>query len=239
MATPRSTTPDVSRTLVSAPTGRDGRRDAEHTLTILQHRWNGTHPMDDWGLDPELVDLVSPMFAARWRIDVDGAEHLPADGPAMVVCNRRAGISEMFVCSRGLRRATGRFIRPVGAPDVALIGPALRRFGVVQSSPDEVTGLLKGGELVAIPLERELTHRQLAGAAPLDHLAAAVAVGVPIVPVAIVGREIGRRWRLFVGEPIPSPERTGPLAVAELADVARRSVQDLLDRALPPSLLLR
>ena len=228
-----------ARTVVSTPEGREGRVEAQPTLTILEHRWHGTHPIDEWGLDPELVDFVSPVLAARWHIRVDGAANLPAAGPAMVVFNRRFGLSEMFVCSRGLRQATGRFVRPVGAPDVGLVGPALRRFGAVQSNAEEVAGLLKAGEIVAVPLERELLHRHHAGAAPLDHLTAAVVTGVPVLPVAVVGREAGRRWRLLVGELIPSPARRGPLAVAELADTARRSVQDLLDRALPPSLFSR
>jgi hypothetical protein len=225
--------------VVSSPAGRGGRREAEPTVRILRHRWDGTNPIDEWGLDPELVDLVSPLLAVRWRIDVDGGEHLPAEGPAMVVFNRRFGVSEMFVLSRGLRKATGRFIRPVGAPDVGVLGPALRRFGVVQSHPDEVSGLLRAGELVAVPLDREVVHRHHAGAVPLRHLAAAVVAGVPVVPVGVVGREVGRRWRMLVGEPIAASPRRGPLTVAEVADAARREVQALLDQAMPPSLLIR
>jgi len=235
-APPREVPP---RYAPSTPAGRDGRSEAQSTITILKHRWDGTHPIDEWGLDPELVDFVSPVLAARWHLKVDGADNLPATGPAMVVFNRRLGLSEMFVCSRGLRQATGRFVRPVGAPDLGLVGPALRRFGAVQSNAEEVAGLLQSGEIVAVPLDREVVHRHHAGAAPLDHLTAAVMTDVPVVPVAVVGREIGRSWRLLVGEAIPSPARRGPLAVAELADTARRAVQDLLDRALPPSLFSR
>lgn len=227
------------REVVSSPAGRGGQREAPEIATILERRWQGTHPIDEWGLDPDLVDLASRVFAARWQISVDGAERLPVTGAAMAVFNRRIGVSEMFVCSRGLRDVTGRFIRPVGAPDVGLVGPALRRFGVVQSNAEEVAGLLRAGELVAVPLERELRHRHHAGRAPLDHLTAAVMTGVPLVPVAVVGRELGRRWRLLVGEPIPTPRRAGPLTVAELADAVRRAIQDLLDRAHPPSLLFR
>ncbi len=206
---------------------------------IIRHRWEGSEPIDDWGLDPELVDLVRPLMALRWRIDVESAENVPAAGAAMAVFNRRLGLSEMFVCSRGLRESTGRFIRPVGAPDIGVVGPALRRAGAVLSNAEEVAGLLRAGQLVAVPLGRELLHRHHAGAAPLDHLVEAVVAGAPVLPVAVVGRELGRRWRLLVGELIPPPEGRGPLAVAELADRARRAVQDLLDRVMPPSLFRR
>lgn len=214
---------------ISAPTGR-GSHDRLPAATILRHRIDGDHPVDEWGLDPELVDFFAPVVALRWRIRVDGAEHLPAVGPAMVVFNRHIGVSEAFVCARGLREATGRFIRPVGAPDVAVIGPALRRFGLVQSQPDEVTGLLRAGEVVAVPLQREVLHHRRAGAAPVDHLARALIAGVPVVPVAVVGWEAGRTWRLLVGEPLPEPAGRGPLGIGELAEAARTSIQGLIDR---------
>jgi hypothetical protein len=52
---------------------------------------------------------------------------------------------------------------------------------------------------------------------------------VAVIPVALVGREVGRRWRLLVGEAIDHPPGKGPLAVAELVDAARAGVQALLD----------
>lgn len=231
--------PAVAPKRISTPAGREGQTGALPTWELLRRRWEGTNPVDEWGLDPDLVDFVSPLLWLRWRIDVEEAQRLPAQGPAMVVFNRRWGLSEAAVVTRGLRKATGRFIRPLGVPDVALFGPLARRFGAVQSLADQVAGLLKAGEVVAVPLDREMVHRHHAGPAPLDHLTPAVVGGVPVIPVAAVGREVGRRWRLLVGEPVaPTPAR-GPLAVAELGDAVRRDVQRLLDRALPPSLLFR
>jgi hypothetical protein len=57
-----------------------------------------------------------------------------------------------------------------------------------------------------------------------------------VLPVALVGREAGRRWRILVGAPVEHPTTRGPLAAAELADRARAGVQSLLDDAFPPSL---
>src|SRR2546423_9822635 len=104
--------------------------------SLLRRRFDGSYTVDEWGLDPDLVQLVSPVLAARWQVIVEGADALPKDGPAMLVFNRRFGLSEPFIVSRGVRQATGRYVRVAGAPDVAPVGPALRRLGGVLARPD-------------------------------------------------------------------------------------------------------
>src|SRR5580765_6190397 len=131
--------------------------------SLLRRRFDGAYTVDEWGLDTELVQLVSPAFAVRWHVLVDGADALPTDGPALLVFNRRFGLSEPFVVSRGIRQATGRYVRVTGAPDIAPVGPALRRLGAVLARPDEVGGLLRSDHLVAIGLEPSPRCRQLAG----------------------------------------------------------------------------
>jgi hypothetical protein len=203
------------------------------TATSMRHRIDGTNPIDEWGLDIELIDAVSPLLSLRWQIDVEGADHVPARGGAALLFNRRLGLSEALVLARGLRLATGRCVRWVGAPDLAVAGPIARRFGGVLSAEHEVASLLRAGELVAVPLGREVVRRAHAGTVPPQHVAPIVAAGAAVVPAAVVGREAGRRWRVLVGEPLTASGK-GPLALAELADRARRAVQDLLDAALPP-----
>ena len=78
----------------------------------------------------------------------------------------------------------------------------------------------------------------MAGALAPEALAPALDLGVPVVPVALVGRELLGRWRVLVGEPLPPPAGPGPLALAELAEAAHDSVQGLLDEAFPPRWLL-
>lgn len=202
-------------------------------VATIRHRIDGTNPVDEWGLDSELVDVTSPLAALRWQIGIDGAEHLPAGGGAAVLFNRRLGLSESLVLARGLRAATGRHLRWVGAPDLAIVGPVARRFGGVLSERHEVTGLLRAGELVGVPLDRQLVRRAHAGAVPPNHLAPVVAVGAPVVPAAIIGHEAGRRWRILLGEPLTATGKD-PLGLAELAERSRRAVQVLLDEALPP-----
>jgi hypothetical protein len=201
--------------------------------TSIRHRIDGTNPIDEWGLDAELVDAVSPLLALRWQVDVEGSGHVPPRGGASVLFNRRLGLSEALVLAHGLRSETGRSVRWVGAPDVPVAGSVARRFGGVLSNEHEVAGLLRWGEMVAVPLGREVLRRARAGAVPPQHLAPIVAAGVPVIPAAVIGREACRRWRVLVGEPLTASGK-GPLALAELADRSRRAVQDLLDAALPP-----
>jgi hypothetical protein len=205
--------------------------------SLLRRRLDGSYTVDEWGLDTDLVQLISPALAVRWQVVVEGFDALPSSGPALLVFNRRFGLSEPFVLSRGIRQATGRYVRVAGAPDRAPVGPALRRLGAVLARPDEVGGLLRSDHLVAVGLEASPRRRQLAGAAPAALLAPALATGAEVFPVAVTGRELGRRWRLAIGPPIERPASRGPLAAEELGDRVRSGVQALLDDAFPPGLL--
>ena len=207
-------------------------------ISFVRNRLDGAYEVDPWGLDVAVVEAVSPVFGLRFGIDVDRPELLPLEGPALLVANRRFGLSEPFVLARGLRLATGRVVRMVGVPDLAPVGPALRRLGAVLARPDEVAGLLRAGEVVGVLLDRDLRRRLQAGAVPTALFAPAFELGVPVVPVALVGREVGRAWRVRLGPPIPHPESRGPLARTAMAERTRAGVQELLDEALPPRGLL-
>ena len=203
-------------------------------MSLLARRLQGDFEVDEWGADPDLVDMVSPVAAPFIRVNVEGAGHIPAEGPAVLVGNRRFGLLEPFVLLKGVRQCTGRRARFLGIPDVAPVGPILRRFGGAVGRPDELAGLLRTGHLVAVPVGH--TYRKPLRAGPLapEPLAPALDLDVPVIPVAIVGGEITGRWEVLIGEPIRRPTARGPLALAELADEARSGVQALLDEAFPP-----
>lgn len=203
------------------------------TAELLTRRMSGQFEVDEFGLDPELIELVDPLAALRYRVDVRGAEHVPAEGPAVIVANRRFGVSEPIVLARGVRRTAGRRVRFMGIPDVAPLGPVLRRLGGAVSHPDEVASMLGMGHVVSIPLGR--SHRKgVAGPLAPFALEPALALDAPVIPAAVVGREVGRRWRVTLGAPLPRLQGRGPLAMAELADEAREGVQRLLDEMVPP-----
>jgi hypothetical protein len=205
---------------------------AMNPATFLRRRASGGYSVDPWGLDADLIELVTPVAGWRWAVDVEGAGLIPTTGAALLVFNRRFGLSEPAVVVTGVRQATGRAVRIVGMPDVAPVGPLLRRLGAAVDTAAEVASLLRAGEVVAAPLGIELGFGRRAGRFATRIVAAALALDVPVFPVATVGHEIGRHWRVVIGTAVtiygglPSP--------AEAVDTTRASVQALLDAAPPP-----
>lgn len=145
-------------------------------MTGWRQRLQGTHEVDPWGLDVDLLDRVSPLADLRWSIAVDGASCIPAAGPAVLVSERRLSPSTPTVVARAVRRGSGRVLRVAGIPDVAPVGPLLRRFGGVVDHPAEIAALLRAGEVVFARRVPDLD--------------------VPVVEVAVHGWEVGRRWRV-------------------------------------------
>jgi hypothetical protein len=87
--------------------------------TFVRRRRDGTHHVDEWGLDPDVVALASPLVGLRWSVETQWPERIPAGGAAVLVHNRVLGISEPVVLARGVRQATGRPVRTAGLVDVA------------------------------------------------------------------------------------------------------------------------
>jgi hypothetical protein len=218
--------------------GPAGDGNAGAVLEQLRRRLDGRYAVDEWGYDPDLVDLLDPLLGLRWRAELDGAEHVPPAGPAVVVASRRLGLAEPLVLARAVRVATGRAVRFLGIPDVAPVGPVLRRLGGAVGRPEELAGLLRADQVCALSLGRTWRRRHRPGSLAPEILEPALAAGAPVLPAAVLGGELSGRWRVVVGEPLqPAPGR-GPLALAELAEAVRDAVQALLDEELPPHWLL-
>lgn len=213
---------------------RAGGRVGAGALALLGRRLRGEYEIDQWGADPELVDLINPVVAPFMRVNLECGFRVPVSGAAVLVSNRRLGVLEPFVLMRGVRLATGRRVRFLGIPDIAPVGPVLRRLGGAVNRPDEMAGLLRAGHLVALPLGPGLRKPLRAGALAPEALAPALDLEIPVIPVAVVGGEVTGRWDVIVGDPVPRPRSRGPLALAELADEARAGVQAMLDEAFPP-----
>lgn len=151
----------------------------------------------------------------------------------MIVANRRFGFGEVLALMLGVRRTSGRLLRPIGAPDIAPIGPLARRFGVIQAHPAEVGSLLRAGEIIAMALTRQWRATRVGTISP-EMLEPGQRLRVPVIPAAVYGGEITGSWKVSFGPAILGRGRATPLAAAELADRARAGVQAMLDDALPP-----
>lgn len=185
--------------------------------------------VDEWGRDPHLLNLLSPLLRLRWDVSVGGLHHLPARAGALLVTNERRLSMSPFYVSWALARATDRPVRFVGRPDSAPLGALLRRVGALLHHPAEVRGALRHGELVVIGAGAT-SHPRHAG--PVDHelVGAAITAGVAVIPVASMSSLFGRSARAEVGPPIRQRhKRRGPLADLEVADAAQRHLQKMLD----------
>lgn len=199
----------------------------ESVSAFLNDRFSGRYAVDPWGFDPGLASLAGPLARLRWHVEVDGAERLPA-GPALVVYGQRMGLSERWVLMAGVGRTTGRFLRPVGGVTSPVLAPLRWRMGEVPANPADVRALLRAGELVGLPLGRSWLRRHEAGRVDAGLMAAALSVGAPVVPAAVVGHELGRRWQVVLGAPIATRRRR---VEGHLSEAVRSRVSQLLEAA--------
>lgn len=199
---------------------------------VLRRRLDGRFPLDAFGADPQVQDLVAPLVAGVVRVDVRGGAHLPRVGAALLVANRGLGIAEPAALAVAVRRTVSRRLRVVGAPALPVVGGLTRKLGGIGFRADDVAVALRAGHLVAAPLA-PTWWRLGAGEPPRDVLAAAL--GSRVLPAAVVpGGPLGlpiRAWNVQIGPPIEIPTavtRGDPLAAAELAERARDAVATLL-----------
>lgn len=204
---------------------------APGVVSVVRRRFGGRFFLDPFGLDPQLCDVVAPFVDSAIRVAVEGSEHLPTTGPAVLVANRGLGVAEPAALSVAVRRAVGRRLRVVGAPDLPVAGGWFRRFGAIAGSAGDLGAALRAGHLVAVPLAPTWL-RSGAGQPPLELLQAMLVA--PVLPVAI--RPNGpfgtpTSWLVTISAPVPvdpSYDLDDPLAAAELAEAVRARVDGLL-----------
>jgi 1-acyl-sn-glycerol-3-phosphate acyltransferase len=183
--------------------------------------------------------LAVPLF----RFRVEGAERVPAQGPAVVVAPHRSWLDPACVggaCPRpvrflvlenvyGLRGASWFFrrmqsvpVRPGGFGSLRALRVALR--------------VLEQGEIVGLFPEGRVIRGEELGPVRAGAALLALRVGAPVVPMAIHGSAVawphGRRWpgpaavSVRIGEPIPATG-SGREALDELVRRMERALRDL------------
>ena len=174
-------------------------------LAFLRRRLTGEFTVDDYGFDREVTEqfLMSALrpIAKKWfRIEVYGAENIPADGGALVVSNHSGTVPlDGMMTAVTIRDHTGRFLRPLGADLVfrlPVIGDMARKGGATLACNEDAERMLRGGELVGVWPEgfkgigkpfRERYKLQRFGRG--GFVSAAIRTGVPIIPTSVVGAE--------------------------------------------------
>jgi 1-acyl-sn-glycerol-3-phosphate acyltransferase len=176
-------------------------------LAFLRNRLTGDYDVDEFGFDQELTDgvflpLLRRLYRDWFRVEVHGAENLPADGPALVVANHSGVIAlDALMLSVAVHdeHPAGRYLRLLGADLVfrmPLISELARKHGSTLACSADAERLLGAGELVGVfpegfkgvgKLYRDRYKLQRFGRG--GFVSAAMRTGTPIVPVSIVGAE--------------------------------------------------
>ena len=164
--------------------------------------------VDDFGYDAAFATrmgvLLEFLYGRWWRVEMRGAEHVPATGRVMLVANHSGGFLpyDGLMMAHGLRTRrgpSGRLVRPLIEDFVhhlPWVGPALTRMGAVRASAENAERLLREEHAVAVFPEGAKgvgkyyrDRYRLQRFARGGFVTLALRTGAPVVPVAIVGGE--------------------------------------------------
>lgn len=180
---------------------------AASTLRYLARHLDGGGELDEFGFDPEFNSRVLIPFARvlyhRWfRVRMRGVEHVPGQGPALVVANHSGTLPlDAIMLQAGLHdeHPAHRNLRLLGADlvyEIPLLGTLARRAGHIRACPANAEALLSAGKAVGVFPEgfkgigKPFSERyQLRRFGRGGFAATAIKAQVPIIPCAIVGAE--------------------------------------------------
>jgi 1-acyl-sn-glycerol-3-phosphate acyltransferase len=151
--------------------------------------------------------VVLPLFRTYFRMRIDGADHIPPDGPAVIAPNHKSFYDSFFLAlatPRPMRfMAKSELIEPwFGAYLVRLGAFPVRRGESDDEALETAREILRDGGLLALfPEGTRVRDPDALGAPKRGAARLALEAGAPIVPSAITGTD-----RLFLG-PVPKPKR--------------------------------
>ncbi|MET0839543.1 MAG: lysophospholipid acyltransferase family protein [Marmoricola sp.] len=174
-------------------------------LAFLRRRLTGDYVVDAYGFDQEvterfMVTALRPIAQKWFRIEVRGAENIPADGGALVVSNHSGTVPvDGLMTAVSIKDHTGRFLRPLGADLVfklPIVSDLARKGGATLACNEDAERMLRGGELVGVWPEgfkgigKPFSERyKLQRFGRGGFVSAAIRTGVPIIPTSVVGAE--------------------------------------------------
>ena len=190
---------------LAEPLGLDPDAAADEITAFLRSRVEGDYPVDAFGFDVELTELVflpllRPLVRSWFRVELRGAENLPTSGPALLVSNHAGAFPlDGMVLHTVVFDEIGRHPRMLGADllfRTPVIGPLSRKHGTTLACTADAERLLRADELVGVwPEGFKGIGKPFADRYKLQRfgrggfVSAALRTGVPIVPCSIVGAE--------------------------------------------------
>ncbi|HEX6676114.1 MAG TPA: lysophospholipid acyltransferase family protein [Actinomycetes bacterium] len=190
--------------------------------------------------------VIRPLMRAWFRLRVEGAEHVPAGGPAILAANHRSNVDPVLL-GAALRRPVSYmakeelFVWPLGTA-LRLIGQfPVRRGGADREALRQTEEVLaRGGVLGLFPEGTRGAGRFATVHAGLAYIV--LRQQCPVLPVAMLGTErVRRRWgwlpfaapvRVVVGPPLDLPDPgTGRAGRRAAAEALRRALEQFVRQA--------
>ena len=163
-------------------------------------------PDDDFGLDLDLLARLEPVLEFMrehyWRVRVEGIENIPASSPCLFVANRSGLVPydgmmlAHLLSSFGDADSRVRFMVSDSLVSQPFLQPWLARLGAVRACKENAERLLDAGfSVITFPegdagASKSFRERYTLVRFSRDGgISAALARGIPLVPVGIVGAE--------------------------------------------------
>jgi 1-acyl-sn-glycerol-3-phosphate acyltransferase len=162
--------------------------------------------VDEFGLDEVTLAQAGPilefLYDHYWRVDLHGLEHLPEEGPALLVANRSGLLAyDGLMIAQAIRRALPgtpqpRFLVADWLMTLPFVQPYLARLGGVRACRENAERLLRSRNFViafpegakgAAKVFRERYRLKRFGRGGVIRIA--LECGVPLIPVGVVGAE--------------------------------------------------
>jgi 1-acyl-sn-glycerol-3-phosphate acyltransferase len=180
-------------------------------------RSDAGHGYDAFGMHRDWLvlarALLGPLYGRYFRVSSFGSEHIPRDGPAILIANHAGTlpIDAAMICldvaehtqpPRMPRIVVDRFV-----PRMPVFGSLASRVGAVSGTPGNVRHLLENGELCLIfpeglpAIGKPVRERYVLREFRVGYAEIALRMRVPILPVAVIGSE--EQWPQLGRLPIP------------------------------------
>ena len=184
-----------------------GRLGFDTWPSLIRHLRLATYDIDALGLDPVVAEvmwhLCNTLYFEYFRVRVEGIEHVPASGAAVIAANHGGGgipyDAAMLQLALFNEAPVPRRVRTIGTElfnMLPLVSHLYRKAGAAYASREDARWVLAHGHLLGVFPEgvrgfqkpaREAYRLRRFGRGGFAFLA--LEAGVPIVPVAILGSE--------------------------------------------------
>lgn len=177
-----------------------------HLGKVLFFKQSINAEVDQFGMDPEMVEAVRPFFQFLyddyWRTEVNGIQNIPKRGRCLLVANHSGmlpydgSMISMACMNEHITHRSVRFLIEDFVYHFPFLGTFMSRIGAVRACQENAVWLLKKGQLVLVfpegvkglgKLYEERYKLKRFGRGGFIKLA--IKTKTPIVPAAVIGAE--------------------------------------------------